>query len=710
MGTKKKILTFSLAALVISVAAVAFLLIRQSEFLKKETIFIAITAPMSGADKKRGEDMLKGIRLYLDSAKQLGNRTIELIIRDDMNNAAEAAKIASEIASDKRVLMVIGDFGSDTYASASPIYKKIGIPIITASCMTDETQADNEWYFSVVPDVAFQGSFIANYAIGPLKNKSACIIFEKSLYGTNLAKSFEEAANRRGIVIARKWSFETGKYSTQSEQIAQDFKTLTEPGMVFVAANGIESAKIVSELKSKIPSLSFIGTDSFTEEAFVSALKKSDFPRPDSSGSDIYAVSYFIPDIAGETADMFKKLFSDTYNHTPSSQSAIYYDAAHTAVEAILKADIQGKGHIRGDRKKVRDALAGFYRMENSVKGVTGHIYFNSKGSALKHLFVGSYQKDGFVPAFSQYKEATEPDSIGNIFKKTLDGRVILVQGNIINKIKIVFVGIHLKSVTSVKPSEYTADFDLWFRFRGEFKDADIEFTNSLNPVRLESPIREFSDHDVTTRIYHVNSAFRIKPDYHAYPLDEQVLAIRFRHYSETRNQLIYIPDFASPSEILGKDVRASLPDLGKEWKSTGLSFHTDVISNVSTLGSPKFFNKSNNILYSQFNAEISAKRNDAVFVVKVISPYIFILFCVSVIGFIRPQRFRLRLSGLLIIFIATIIFQLKFYYDVPAEYLLNADYFFFIIYTVIILTILVTVRGWICFFGISPPIEKGKI
>ncbi len=696
MGIKKKILIFSAVILLISGAA-AFLLIRQSHFLKKETVFIAVTAPMSGADKKRGEEMLKGIRLYLDSAKQLkqlGNRTIELIIRDDMNNADEAAKIASEIASDKRVLMVIGDFGSDTYASASPIYKKGGIPIVTASCMTDETQADNEWYFSVVPDVAFQGSFIANYVIGPLKNKSACIIFEKNLYGTNLAKSFEETANRRGIVIARKWSFETGKYSDQSGQIAQNFTTLAEPGIVLVAAGSTESAKIVSELKSKIPSLSIIGTNSFTEEAFVSELKKSGLPHSDASGSGIYAVSYFMPDIAGETADMFGKLFSDTYHYAPSSQSAIYYDAADVAIEAILKADIQGKGHIRGDRKKLRDALAGFYRMENSVKGVTGHIYFNSKGSAMKHLFVGSYHKDGFVPAFSQYKEVTEPDSIGNMFKKTLDGRVIVVQGNIINKIKIVFVGIHLNVISSVTPSEYIADFDLWFRFRGQFKDADVEFTNAINPVHLGSPIRESSDHDITTRIYHVRSAFRIKPDYHAYPLDGSTLAIRFRHDSETRNQLIYIPDFSSPSEILGKDVGASLPDLGKEWKSTGLSFHTDVITNISTLGSIKFFNKSNHILYSQFNAEISAKRHNAVFMVKVISPYIFILICMSVIGFIRAQKFRLRLSGLLMIFIATIIFQLKFYYEVPTEYLVNADYFFFIIYAAILVMMFIIVRG----------------
>lgn len=695
MGVKKKILIFSLALLLIS-GATAFLMICYPDFFKKETVFIAVTAPMSGADKTRGEEMLKGIRLYLDSVKRLkylGNKTIELIVRDDMNNPAEAAGIAAEIVSDKRVLMVIGDYGSDTYVSTSPIYKKGGIPIITASSMTDETQTGNEWYFSVVPDVMFQGNFIANYVSGTLKNKSACIIFEKSLYGTNLAESFEAAADRLGMVITRKWSFETGKYADQAGQITQDFTTKPEPGIVFVAANSIESAEIVSGLKNKNSSLSFIGTDSF-KEAFVSRMDKSDIPSPDSYNSGIYAVSYFMPDIAGEAANTFVKLFSDTYHQSPSSQAAIYYDAAHTAIEAILKADIRGKGHIREDRRKVKDALAGLYRIENSIRGVTGNIYFNNEGTAQKPLFIAIYQKNGFIPAFSQYKEKTETESVGNIFKKTLDGSNILVQGNIMNEAGVVWVGIHLNAITSVKPSEYTADFDLWFRFRGQFEDADIEFTNSLEPVHLGVPVREYSDHDITTRIYHVSSAFRIRADYHSYPFDEQIFAIRFRHHSQTRNQLIYIPDSVPVSEILGKDVGASLPDLGKGWKTAGLSFHADVIRNVSTLGSPRFFNKPDNMVYSQFNAEITAKRNDAGLVVKVVSPYLFIFICLSVIGFIRPQRFGLRLSGLLIVFIATIIFQLKFYYEISAEYLLNADYFFFIIYAFIILIMFITVRG----------------
>ncbi|NJL58549.1 MAG: hypothetical protein HC887_01750 [Desulfobacteraceae bacterium] len=79
VGFKKKILIFSISALVIAGAA-AFLFIRYPDRFRKEPIFIAVTGPMSG---KHGEEMLKGIQLYLRHAKQSEEKHVELIIRDD---------------------------------------------------------------------------------------------------------------------------------------------------------------------------------------------------------------------------------------------------------------------------------------------------------------------------------------------------------------------------------------------------------------------------------------------------------------------------------------------------------------------------------------------------------------------------------------------------------------------------------------------------
>jgi branched-chain amino acid transport system substrate-binding protein len=287
-----------------------------------------------------------------------------------------------------------------------------------------------------------------------------------------------------------------------------------------------------------------------------------------------------------------------------------------------------------------------------------------------------------------------EIGSIGNIFEKALDGSNILLHGILMNEVRVIRAGIHINDIVRESSgNEYIADFDLWLRFKGQFENADIEFTHSVHPILMTTPIREYTADDITTQIYHIKAAFRAMPDYRAYPMDKQVLTIGFRHRFKTRDQLIYISDPASPSEILGKNVAVSLPDLGKEWRTEGISFYTNVITNFSTLGSPKFFNTSHTIVYSQFNAEISAKRHDVSLVFKVFLPFVFILICLFLIRLIRPQRFRLRLSGLLIIFIVTFVFHLKFFYEISTEYMLPADYIFFIIYAVIILTIFRFVR-----------------
>ncbi|NJL58547.1 MAG: hypothetical protein HC887_01740 [Desulfobacteraceae bacterium] len=222
----------------------------------------------------------------------------------------------------------------------------------------------------------------------------------------------------------------------------------------------------------------------------------------------------------------------------------------------------------------------------------------------------------------------TETDTIGNIFEKTLKGSNILIHGTLMNEVRVVRVGISVNDIgISSQPSEYIVDSDLWFRFKGQFENTDIEFTHSIQPVDMGTPIREYTADDITTRIYHIKAVFRAMPDYRTYPLDKQLLTIGFRHRSETRDRLIFVSDPAPSSEIFGKPAAPSLPTFGKGWKTEEISFYTDVITNFSTLGSPKYFNTSHTIVYSRFNAEISAERNDPRCCVSIFFAIVFIFY-----------------------------------------------------------------------------------
>ena len=97
--------------------AVFLLLPQTSPFTKKQTIHIAVVGPMSGKDRGRGQSMLNGIRLYLDKVKKegiLANKKIELVLFNDRKDRRTALKIASQLAEQDRVLLVVGHYYSSS--------------------------------------------------------------------------------------------------------------------------------------------------------------------------------------------------------------------------------------------------------------------------------------------------------------------------------------------------------------------------------------------------------------------------------------------------------------------------------------------------------------------------------------------------------------------------------------------------------------------
>ncbi len=78
--------------------------------------------------------------------------------------------------------------------------------------------------------------------------------------------------------------------------------------------------------------------------------------------------------------------FKKKYNDEPDCWTALAYDAAGIAIEAI-KA-------VGPDRKAIRDYLAGMTTAEDSYAGVTGLTFFDQNGDCQKPAYV-SIVKDG---------------------------------------------------------------------------------------------------------------------------------------------------------------------------------------------------------------------------------------------------------------------------------------------------------------------------
>ncbi|MBF0398129.1 MAG: ABC transporter substrate-binding protein, partial [Desulfobacterales bacterium] len=587
-------------------------------FIIKKDYYIAVAGPMSGQRKYDGEAMLKGINLCLDEINKKGGingRKILARIFDDKGQTRIAMNIASQISEDKDILLTLGHFDSSTSYSAGSIYRKTGVPAITASATAVEVTRENDFYFRVITNNAFEGSFIANY-LKTLGKQSATIIYNKDTYGTSLVESFEKTAKTIGIAVKKKWGFDSESETINEDmsKIITELRAISEPGMLFLAVHGNEAPKIIKSLKFSGADFSIFGPDSFATVSFISGFKE--FPeeqtKPGYYTDGIYCASPFMAEIANEKAQKFRKLYMQKYLEEPLWPSACYYDAALVAVEAIKSSDIGNSDQIRKSRREIRTSLANMYRQEDALIGVTGPIYFDKNGDVNRPMAVGEYKKQTFMPAYLQYQLIPDPPDSEVTLKKVLKGDIFVIEGKNMHKYKVVYTGIDVNEIFNldIKKSTYSMDFYIWFRFEGELDDKDINFVNAASPIDIGKPIFEEQKDGITLRAYRVKGNFKGNFDFSSYPFDKHNLEIKFHHKKDTREQLIYVVDIlALPDSVLKAkhheiDFKSSV-----EWKIIDKFYYQDIKTDNSTRGKLDSLNEQNKYSYSMFNLSILIKK-----------------------------------------------------------------------------------------------------
>ncbi|MDM8548460.1 ABC transporter substrate-binding protein [Desulfobacterales bacterium HSG2] len=654
--------------------------------LKKEAICIAVVGPTSDDQSILGKAMLKGINLYLDKINRGGGingRKIKLLIFDDNNDELGAIRTASRIADEREALLVLGHYYSRTSVAAGRIYKRMRVPAITASATAEKVTYGNDCYFRIIPSNAFGASFIVNFVNKNLRQPSVNIVFCKDDYGRSLAEDLKKACQRFGIEVKNKWEF-SGK-NDEAVRIASGIEVSET---ILLAMHAPEAAKLVALLKGMNTDYQIVGGDALSTELFLSELKKYPMEQsvPGYCSNGIYAVSPFMTGVANEKAYSFSREFVKRYNERPSWVTACYYDAIHVAVEAIRRAEIQGsRENIRSDRLKVRNALASFHNSSNAIMGVTGDIYFDPDGDADRPLAIGIYKDQKLIPGFSQYQISERKDT-GDMFKKSLDGDVIIIGGKMMNKTRIVYAGIYVNEISNLdmENGTYTADFYLWFHYSGAFDDTGIEFTNSVSPIIL-NPVFDKDG----TRVYYVRADFKADFDFRAYPFDQHKLRISFRHTKLTRDSLTYLPDRSGvPPFVNEEKIGKTRFDAVSEWSLGDMLLYQDIISNVSSLGNPRFFDSRNTISHSRFNAEICLKR---------LTPlrsffHIFVMIMtLCLTHFISARRLRIRMMILMAILVVNFFYHLKVLLELPAGYLTFIEYVFLSTYILVTVSVFIS-------------------
>ena len=347
------------------------------------TIKIGLAYELSGAVATYGQDSVVGVQMAADEINAAGGingKKIELVKVDTQSDPAVATTVATRLATQDKVLAIIGPATSGSFKAMIPVANQNKVPLVSGSATADGATVDangkaHPFAFRTCFSDSFQGTAMANFALNTLNAKTAVIFGDNSSdYAKGLAAAFKKQFTAKGGTIVDEQAFVAGDTdfnATLTKLKNEKFDVLYLPGYYQEAGLIIKAAR---GLGINVPVLGADGFDSPTllELGGAQALNNVYFTNHYSSLSTDPKVQEFIA------------AFKAKNGKEPNSFNAMGYDTMKFVADAIKRAQTPLTGQT------IATAMAA----TKDFPAVTGTLSIDESHNAIKQLVVVGL-KDG---------------------------------------------------------------------------------------------------------------------------------------------------------------------------------------------------------------------------------------------------------------------------------------------------------------------------
>ena len=691
------------------IIAGVFGLYRMGVFEQKDPIYIAVSAPGEDVSAPWTTEVTRSVQMYIDEANAEGGingHEIKMITYIDGGDPAQAESVAEKIVQENKAMIVLGNGYSDPATAMGKVLAANNIPGMTSGATAPSVTEGNEWFFRVINDNTAQGSFVAQYASIFFGHKSAIILYEDNSYGSSLAVAFDDEFSAHGGTV-----FSNSPISSKSETLEKDIADIInsseeKPDMFFLATYKRSGAVAAIYLQEHYPGIPVFGGDSLGADSFAAVVAEElGKAKADGITDGIYAPAQLIFDVASERAQIFRDRYIKNVGEMPTWFAATSYDSALVTIKAMRAAGISGDpSQIAQDRLLLRDYLASIDQRSEDFEGVSGQIYFDEDHNYTQPLAMGLFSNDKFISAPVQLYHISVNDLPDDYLEKLRSGEILRINRQYFGRTRIIYVGIDINEFSELDiegDHTYLADFYLWFRYEGEKIDfEDISFDNSVAPIDLGSPIEDKEIGNGHYTLFRIRQNFRNTFNLEDYPFDHHSLAIKLRHDTLERKDLIFVTDTLGIGEITREktldnlDKAHAFETISDWFPVTGL-FFADSIHDFSTRGNPAHFDKKNDIEHSRFNVEIEIKRDYLRFLSKTMLPILAILVLSYLALFLPDREFETITSIMTGTVLSVIFFHVGLSGRLNVGYSVAIDYVFYAIYALLAVETFLSIVAW---------------
>ena len=330
-----------------------------------KTIKIGFVAPLTGPSAQDGESMLKGAKLAADIVNKkggIGGKQIEIVSQDDKSDPKEAAAVANKFSADKSIMAVVGHFNSSCTLAGAPIYNKAGVVEISPGSSSPAVSGIGKFTFRTITTDAFQGAYLAKWAIKDEGFKKIAVVYENTDYGQGISTVIEQEATKMGATVVAKEAYILGETKDFSAIVSK--LKAAGPDVIIIGGLYNETALIAKQARRSGLNAPFMGVDAIYSDALIKL------------GGDavngIMLTGFFHSNSTNPEAQAFIKAYKELYKDEPGTYAAYSYDAASMVIEALQKG------------KTDRAGIQAYLESVKGFKGATGSTTFDEKHDCIK--------------------------------------------------------------------------------------------------------------------------------------------------------------------------------------------------------------------------------------------------------------------------------------------------------------------------------------
>ena len=337
-----------------------------------DTVTMGLNFELSGATASYGTAEYNGAKLAIDqyNANKDSKYKIEIAEQDNKGDNSESTTAATRLITEDGASVLVGPATSTTSIATYQVASDNAVPVISPSAtQIDATTNDNgETYpyaFRICFEDSYQGAAMAQYAYETLGVKKAAIINEVSDYGQGLAKTFKEDFTEMGGEVVAEKSYNSGDQdfaSMLTDMKSKDFDVL------YIAGYYSEAGLIIKQARDMGIDTPIVGADGFESEVLAQLAGAENL-------NNTYYTTCYTTLNASEELTNFIDSYTEEYGEAPNMFSALAYDSANLALQALEEAGATGE--------ELKTTLEGI-----EFSGITGSFTFDDTHSPIKTVMV----------------------------------------------------------------------------------------------------------------------------------------------------------------------------------------------------------------------------------------------------------------------------------------------------------------------------------